>query len=164
MTEAAPGGGPADGAGLTDEFWEEAARGILVRPVCEDCGRSFFTPRVLCPHCRSARWHYRPSSGLGTVHSHTTVHRGPDETWEVPYVLGIVDMDEGWDLLTQLLVEPPAEDDPGALIGLDVQVDFIDGHPPDTHRLPAFSPRGNDPSHITPPAAPPAAEPQESQP
>ena len=162
MTEPALGGGVVDGAGLTDEFWSAASAGVLVRPVCEDCGRSFFTPRVVCPHCRSPRWRYRPSSGRGVVSSHTTVHRGPDQTWEVPYVLGVVDVEEGWDLLTRLLVPPPPDDEPGALIGLEVQVEFIDAHPPDDRRLPAFSPADLSPRTID--AATTAAEPQESQP
>lgn len=159
MSVGALGGGLSEGAGLTDEFWAAAAQGALVRPVCEACGRSFFTPRVVCPHCRSARWRYRRSSGLGTVSSHTTVHRGPDETWDVPYVLGVVDMDEGWDLLTRLLVDPPDEDAPGALIGTRVQVAFIDGHPPDTRRLPAFAPTTDPPTD----AATSAADSQETR-
>lgn len=73
--------------------------------------------------------------------SHTTVHRGPDETWDVPYVLGVVELTgEGWDMLTRLLVDPPEEDQPGELIGTPVEVAFIDAHPPDARRLPAFAP------------------------
>lgn len=128
------------GAGLTDEFWAAAAEDRLVRPVCDSCGRSFFTPRVVCPHCRSAEWRYQPSVGTGTVSSHTTVYRGPDETWTTPYVLGVVDVDDGWNLLTRLLVVPPDEEEPGALIGTRVRVQFIAAHPPDTRRLPAFTP------------------------
>lgn len=163
-----------DGAALTDEFWAAAARGALVRPVCQQCSRSFFTPRVVCPHCRSASWAYVESSGIGTVYSHTTVHRGPDATWEVPYVLGIVDVDEGWYLLTRLLVEPPDESTPGALIGARVGVRFVPGHPPDDRWLPAFELLAGgepDPAASTtdtdqPAAAatPAAADPQESRP
>ena len=127
---------------LTAEFWAAAAEGRLVRPVCTACGRSFFTPRVVCPHCRSAEWRYEGSVGTGTVTSHTTVYRGPDETWETPYVLGVVDVDDGWNLLTRLLVEPPDEAEPGALIGTRVHVRFVPAHPPDTRRLPAFEPVG----------------------
>lgn len=127
-----------DGAGLTDDFWEATAADVLVRPVCDECNRSFFTPRVLCPHCRSPRWRYVPSTGLGVIESHTTVHRGPDPTWETPYVLGVVEVDEGWTLLTQLLVDPPSDDIPGELIGARVRVAFVDAHPPQRRRLPAF--------------------------
>ena len=133
---------------LTAEFWDAAAQGRLVRPVCDDCGRSFFTPRVACPHCRSIRWRYVDSDGLGVVSSHSTVHRGPDPTWATPYVLGVVDMDEGWNLLTRLLVEPPDESAPGALIGTRVQVHFVaDDHSART--LPAFAPSADQPAPST---------------
>jgi len=123
---------------LTDEFWAQASAGRLVRPVCGSCGRSFFTPRVACPHCLGTGWTYEQSSGRGAVVSHTTVHRGPDLSWPVPYTIGVVRMDEDWTLLTRLLVEPPDENAPGQLIGERVKVSFIDAHPPDHRRLPAF--------------------------
>jgi len=127
-----------DGRGLTDEFWASARAGVLVRPVCQVCGRSFFTPKPACPHCWSEDWRYEPSSGRGTVATHTTIERGPDETWPVPYVLGVVDVEEGWDLLTRLLVDPEALGD-RSIIGRAVRVELID----DVHvlgrRLPAFA-------------------------
>ena len=50
-----------------------------------------FRPRVLCPACGSPRLEWRPSAGLGTVYSATTVHsRGAD-----PYTVALVDLDEG---------------------------------------------------------------------
>jgi uncharacterized OB-fold protein len=140
----------ADGSGvrlsdadLTAEFWDGCARGELLRPVCDDCDRSFFTPRVACPYCTSSSWRYRASIGRGVVYSHTTVHRGPDRDWEVPYVLGIVDVDEGWSLLTRLLVDDPEPDGAGALIGAPVVVRFIASPDPSHTRLmPAFALEG----------------------
>ncbi|HVX21018.1 MAG TPA: OB-fold domain-containing protein [Acidimicrobiales bacterium] len=127
---------------LTAPFWAAAADHRLVRPVCRACGRSFFVPVFACPHCGSVAWGYEDSSGRGQVYSHTTVHRGPDGTWPVPYVLGIVDVEEGWSMLTRLLVEPPDEDEPGALIGTAVVVAFCpEGRPP-FRQLPAFAPTG----------------------
>jgi uncharacterized OB-fold protein len=128
----------ADAAELTEEFWAAAAAGRLVRPVCPSCGRSFFTPRVACPHCLQTGWTYEQSSGSGVVVSHTTVYRGPDLSWPVPYVLAVVSMDEGWTMLSRLLVEPPDDETAGALIGQRVAVRFFDAHPPDHRRLPGF--------------------------
>jgi uncharacterized OB-fold protein len=85
-------------------------------------------------------WTYQESSGRGTVYSHTTVYRGPDDSWNVPYVLGIVDLDEGWSILTRLLVMPPDEHRPGALIGKEVLVSFVpEGRAP-YRNLPCFLP------------------------
>lgn len=132
---------------LTAPFWEAAAHGRLVRPVCSRCRHSFFTPSWCCPACGAEEWAYEASSGRGLVYSHTTVHRAPeaDFPFPVPYVLGIVEVDEGWHLLTRLLVDPPDPREPGALIGLAVQVSFIDEGRPPHRRLPAFAPAAPEP-------------------
>ncbi|MCY3663460.1 MAG: Zn-ribbon domain-containing OB-fold protein [bacterium] len=120
---------------LTGEFWAGVDRGELLRPVCGRCGRSFFTPQVVCPLCGSGRWTYEPSAGRGTVYSFTVVHRPPEPAFEAPYTLAIVDMAEGWHLLTWI-VDCPADE---VRIGMEVQVRFTAG--PDGALLPAFAPR-----------------------
>ena len=121
---------------LTGEFWAAVDRRELVRPVCAGCGRSHFTPQVVCPHCQSSDWTYQPSSGLGTVYSHTTIHRPPDPSFEAPYTLAIVDLDEGWSMLSWLI------DSPAPVIGQRVAVTFVPGA--DGELLPAFAPEGDD--------------------
>ena len=133
-------GGGDESRALTAPFWEACARGELVRPVCDACGQNFFTPSLVCPACLSADWTYRPSTGLGHVYSHTTVHRGPDPTWSVPYVLAVIDLDEGWTMLSRLLVTPPDDETPGSLIGLAVKVTFVAEDRPPFRSLPMFEP------------------------
>lgn len=124
------------GSPLTGEFWAAVDRGELLRPVCRRCGRSFFTPQVVCPFCRSPEWGYEPSSGRGTVYSYTVVHRPPEPAFDSPYVPAIVDVAEGWSLLTWIVGCPPGD----VRIGMDVQVRFTPG--PDGALLPAFAPAG----------------------
>ena len=124
---------------LTGEFWAGVDRGALLRPVCGRCGRSFFTPQVVCPFCGSEQWAYEPSSGRGTVYSYTVVHRPPEPAFWAPYVLAIVDVAEGWSLLTWI-VDCPA---PEVHVGMEVEVRFTAG--PDGALLPAFAPGGVDP-------------------
>ncbi len=138
---AAPGAADGGRGSLTAPFWEAAAAGTLVRPVCRRCGNNFFTPTWCCPRCQSEEWSYEPSSGRGTVYSHTTVHRGPGAEWAVPYVLGIVDLEEGWSMLSRLVVDPPDDREPGVLIGTDVRVSFEREPRPPGRMLPVFSPR-----------------------
>ena len=88
---------------LSRGFWEAAMRHVLVRPVCADCGRSFFTPQIACPRCLSTEWEYRESSGRGTVYSATVVHRAPYPGFTSPYHVAIVDLDEGWQMLTNII-------------------------------------------------------------
>lgn len=94
---------PPGGTGLTAGFWAAAARRELVRPVCRACGRSFFTPQVACPRCLSEDWAYERSSGRGTVYSSTVVHRAATPDVEVPFGLGVVDLEEGWSMLATLV-------------------------------------------------------------
>ena len=119
---------------LTEPFWTAARNHILVRPVCDDCGGSFVTPQVICPHCLSECWTYQESSGLGTVYSATVVHRSPSPALSAPYELAIVDLDEGWHMLANIV-------DNGAgpiQIGTAVEVTWvvIDEH----WTFPAFRP------------------------
>lgn len=136
-------GGPTDGPGsptLTAPFWAAAAQHRLVRPVCAACGASFFTPSVCCPRCRSEQWQYEESSGRGVVYSHTTVHRGPDPSWATPYVLAVIDLEEGWSMLSRLRVEPPSDEVPGQFIGVPVRVQFEREDRLPHRTLPVFSP------------------------
>jgi hypothetical protein len=88
---------------LTAGFWEAARRHVLVRPVCGACGKSFFTPQIACPRCLSEDWSYEPSSGRGVVYSATVVHRAPFPGLEVPYQVAVVDLEEEWYMLTNIV-------------------------------------------------------------
>lgn len=119
---------------LTGAFWDAVDDGVLTRPVCHRCRHSFFTPRIACPRCQSAEWAYEPSSGRGRVYSHTTIHRPPDDRFAAPYVLAIVDLEEGWSMLSWIVDCAPE----AVEIGMEVAVRFVPG--PDGERLPAFAP------------------------
>ncbi len=90
-------------------FWEAARRRQLVRPVCDACGTSWFTPQLACPACLSETWSWRPSSGRGRIHAFTVVHRAPTPGFATPYVLADVDVEEGWHLLTNIVGCAPDE-------------------------------------------------------
>lgn len=95
---------------MTQPWWEAVERRELVRPVCDRCKRSFFSPQFACPHCQSTAWQYLPSGGRGVVYSHTTIWRPPTPEFEAPYVLSIIDIDgEGWHLLTRVVGCPPED-------------------------------------------------------
>jgi uncharacterized OB-fold protein len=127
---------PAPVAGeLTRPFWDAATRETLVRQVCGSCGRSFFTPRLACPHCLSEDWAWTESAGRGTLYSFTVCHRAPEPGFEVPYVLAIVDLEEGWSMLANVV-----DCDPALLHGgLPVDVTWLRLEGGAT--LPAFRPR-----------------------
>ena len=94
---------------LTRSFWEAAGRRVLVHPRCAGCGQSFFPPHEVCPRCREASWSWHESAGRGTLYSFSVVHRAPQPGFTTPYVIAVVDLDEGFDLMTNLVgVDPDA--------------------------------------------------------
>lgn len=118
---------------MTAPWWDAVARDLLTRPQCDRCGRSFFTPQFACPYCGSTDWTFEASAGLGTVYSHTIVRRPPVPELEAPYVLAIVDLDEGWHMLTRVVGCEPEE----VRIGMRVSVTFANVG---SLKLPVFEP------------------------
>ncbi len=74
-----------------------------------------------------------PSSGRGRVYSFTVIHRPPVAGFDPPYTLAIVDLEEGWTMLSNVV-----NCDPTALqIGLPVLVTWLEA---DSFSLPVFEP------------------------
>jgi uncharacterized OB-fold protein len=115
-------------------FWDGIAEGVLRVQRCQACGRHVFFPRAVCPHCTAGELAWIEAAGRGRVHSFTVVHRAPAELRaEVPYVVALVDLDEGVRLMTRLVDVAPAD------VRVDMPVEVaIQGEP----RLPYFRPRG----------------------
>jgi uncharacterized protein len=120
---------------VTRPFWDGVAEGVLRLQRCVDCDRHVFYPRAVCPVCMTSGLEWVEATGAGVVHSFTVVHRAPPGYRdEVPYVVALVDLDEGVRMMTRLVdVEPAA-----VRVGMPVEV-AIQGEP----RLPCFRPRGS---------------------
>ena len=52
-------------------------------------------PEVACTHCFATDWRWVPASGRGTLYSYTVVHRAPAPGFAVPFVLVVVELEEG---------------------------------------------------------------------
>ena len=126
---------------LTAPFWAAAREHRLVRPVCDDCTRSFFTPQLICPHCLGEKWSYQTSTGRGSIYSSTIVHRPPSPALPAPYELAIVDIDEGWQVLTNIVTTEGTPTPIGtrvevAWVEIDENWTFPAFHATDTEDLP----------------------------
>ena len=111
----------------TRHFWDALAAGRLEIQRCRSCGQHVFYPRgSVCPHCGGLGLDWVAASGRGTVHSFTVVHRAPAEfASEAPYVVVLVDLEEGPRIMSRLLgVEPAA-----VAVGMPVELS-ISGEPP----------------------------------
>ncbi len=116
-------------------YWEGCAAGELRFQRCGQCGGATHTPAVLCAHCTSTDLRWEVSSGRGTVYSWTAVWRPQTPAFEVPYVPLVVEMEEGWFMLADLV---GCEHD-AVQVGMPVEVTFH-AHPGGV-TLPYFQPR-----------------------
>ena len=116
-------------------FWDAAKRHVLELPRCRSCGALHYYPRGACPKCLSGDLAWERVRGTGRVHTFTIVHRGqkgfPVPT---PYVLAVVELDEGPRMMTTVVDVDPAT----VKIGMPVEVTFRDVS--DTIALPLFKP------------------------
>jgi uncharacterized OB-fold protein len=102
---------------------------------CRECQTYVFIPEPFCTGCQSEELEWVESSGRGTVYSMTTVYRPQRPEFEVPYTVAIVELEEGWHMLTNLVDCSPEE----LRVGLPVEVTFR--RMTDEVTLPLFRPR-----------------------
>jgi hypothetical protein len=117
-------------------FWEALARHELYFQRCRDCGTKRLYPRALCTSCLSSATEWVRASGRGTVHTFTVTHQNqaPGFRDELPYVLAVVELEEGVRLMTNVVGGTPD----AVRIGMPVEVVFEDVTPEVT--LPKFRP------------------------
>jgi uncharacterized OB-fold protein len=106
-----------------EEYFAGTLRGELRVQRCRACGLHHHYPRLACPHCGSDALEWITASGLGTLHSFTVVRQNgiPPFHEQVPFVVGLVDLDEpGARFVAQLPAVAPAD----ARIGMRVRAVF----------------------------------------
>jgi uncharacterized protein len=105
-------------------YWNAARERRLVIRKCKACGELHFMPRHLCPACWSDQLEWIDAKGTGHVHSFSLIHRASDPSFasRVPYVLALVELDEGPRMMANIL----GEDALSTAIGDPVAVTFED--------------------------------------
>jgi hypothetical protein len=98
-------------------FWAGCAKGQLLVQRCIRCGRLRYPAGVVCPQCLSPDAEWQPMSGRGKVFSFIIFHRAYHPVWEskVPYVVAMIELDEGPMLISNVVSVDPAQlkiDDP----------------------------------------------------
>lgn len=93
---------PADDP-IQRPFWDGARAGELRIQACRSCGHRQLYGRRTCGACRSRDLTWRASRGLARVYSLTRVHGYGREPSAPPYVVALVDLDEGPRLMTRLV-------------------------------------------------------------
>lgn len=89
-------------------FWQGLAEERLLAQSCRQCETRFFPARPLCPDCLSGDLESFRLSGRGSLHSWTKVHRAGPEI-PTPFLLGLIDLEEGLGRLTAVIVDAAEE-------------------------------------------------------
>jgi enoyl-CoA hydratase/carnithine racemase/uncharacterized OB-fold protein len=120
----------------TQEFWQATKQGRLLVQHCDDCQANIFFPKKVCPECWSKKLRWIPSSGKATVYTFTAMMDmvEPKFMADLPYVLAMVDLDEGIRMTTRIVRCRPED----VAIGMPVEVTFEDVSP--ECALPMFQP------------------------
>jgi uncharacterized OB-fold protein len=117
-----PQAGPVPHASsqLSLPFWQGCQSRELRYQRCATCGHSNFPPTEHCRQCLSAELRWKQSGGLGEIYSWTVVHRPVTAEFQPPYAPAIVTLDEGYQMLTNVVGVAPDD----LAIGMRVQVQF----------------------------------------
>ena len=88
-------------------YWAALKERRLILKRCLDCGRHHFYPRALCPHCHSDALEWSDARGTGSIYSYTVARRpaGPAFKADAPYVVAVVELDEGARMMTNIVTE-----------------------------------------------------------
>lgn len=105
-------------------YWNAARERQLLIRKCRACGEPHFMPRYLCPSCWSEDLEWVDAKGTGSVHSYSIIRRASSPAFadRVPYVVALIDLDEGPRMITNVV----GNDALSVKIGDRVQVCFED--------------------------------------
>jgi uncharacterized OB-fold protein len=101
-------------------FWDGVkARKLLIQR-CAGCQALRHPPRPMCPECNALDWDTVEVSGRGRVYSFVIPRHPPFPWMEQPYVVALVELEEGTRLISNLCHIAPEE----VRIGMRVQAYF----------------------------------------
>jgi uncharacterized protein len=129
----------------TAEFWAATAAGRLTYRVCRTCGTPVFYPRSHCPADLTRELDTRDSAGRGTLYAFTVLRRSaaPAHQGRLPVVLGLVELAEGFRMLTEITGAEPGE----VRIGMALRLCW---EPHERVQIPLFEPDQLEPDQLEP--------------
>jgi uncharacterized OB-fold protein len=119
---------------VAEPFWDATREGRLLLQWCTACARPVWYPREVCPRCLGSTLEWRESQGRGVVYACTVEHKAQTRALEAPYVVALVELDEGVRLLSNVVGRPPER----VAVGDRVRVRWETLS--DGRRLPLFEP------------------------
>jgi len=107
-------------------FWDGVQADELRIQQCSGCESLYHPPMVRCPKCGGYDLGHRVASGRGTLYSSVEVHHPQVPAFDYPVVVGLVELEEGTRLLTELIDIDPERVE----IGMPLEVAFEQVEPP----------------------------------
>jgi uncharacterized OB-fold protein len=106
------------------EFWDGCHRHELLLQRCDNCHNYRYPPQVICPVCFSTDSKWEKANGRGEVYTFTVVRRALGPDWEdaVPYTIGVIQLDEGVRMVSNVVDCKPED----VRVGMKVAVTFDD--------------------------------------
>lgn len=104
----------------TEYFWEGTGVGELRIQRCGGCGLLRHPPGPMCPECGATKPTHLVSDGVGEVYSYVVHHHPRVPGKATPFVIALVELDEGVRMLGELTGVAPDD----VHIGLRVEVAF----------------------------------------
>jgi uncharacterized OB-fold protein len=91
-------------------YWQGAREGRLRVPYCPSCATFAWPPRRHCTKC-GANLDWRDARGSGSIAAWSVVRRAanPDLKHDVPYIVALIDLDEGVRLFGNIVDAAPAD-------------------------------------------------------
>jgi len=125
--------------GISEEnkpFWDYMKQHEFRVQKCLGCGKLFYPPSMMCPHCHHMESEWVKLSGKAKVYSFIIVRqaRHPAFAKEAPYVVAIIETEEGIRYTTNIIGCKPEE------VYVDMPVDIVYEDVNDKITLPKFKP------------------------
>jgi len=103
------------------KYQEYLKQGQFIGLKCAECGTINFPPMAVCGQCSGLEFEQVPLKGEGTIRTFTVIRVAP-EGRKPPYVITMVELDEGPFVIGNLKGIPPDSADMG-LIGQRVRME-----------------------------------------
>lgn len=103
-------------------YWQGCQAGELRLQKCNACQQVQFYPRIMCSHCQHQSLDWIVAGGDGKVASFTVVRRGVSEAYPAPYIVALIDLEEGPRMMSHIVGIDPES----VAIGDHVKVEFED--------------------------------------
>ena len=116
-------------------FWDGTAAGELRIQRCGGCGSLRHPPGPMCPSCGETKPEFVVAAGRGEVYSYVVHHHPPVPGRVLPFVVALVELEEGVRMLAELVDVPPED----VRVGLAVSAGFV--RVDDELTMPVWRPR-----------------------